>query len=57
MKRRKSRPRNRKGLGSFNKKRKRKELTNKTFRFRKAMQVIETFPGDIYTINNEKKLV
>jgi len=27
------------------------------FRFRKAMQVIETFPGDIYTINNEKKLV
>jgi hypothetical protein len=30
MKRRKSRPRNRKGLGSFNKKRKRKELTNKT---------------------------
>jgi hypothetical protein len=27
------------------------------FRFRKAMQIIESFPGDIYTANNEKKIV
>jgi hypothetical protein len=27
------------------------------FRFRKAMQVIENFSGDIYTINNERKIV
>jgi len=27
------------------------------FRFRKAMQIIENFSGDIYTINNERKIV
>lgn len=27
------------------------------FRFRKAMQIIEAFPGDIYTEQNEKKLL
>lgn len=27
------------------------------YRFRKAMQIIESFPGDIYAFTNEKKLV
>jgi hypothetical protein len=27
------------------------------FRFRKAMAIIENFSGDIYTINNERKIV